>query len=146
MQCRASWMFKKFGSRYMFSKVFRKGGKPWQTISHSKIFPAKLCMYFHGPEFLGHLVVAVSRSSGAKFFFGWKSSRGNVEYMTRIIFLGGILNRQQDIIKLCRRPPCSSEHANIAQKHILCDEIFRLEKFARKCRIYDQNYFSRWQS
>ena len=43
--------------------------------------------------------------------------------MTRIIFLGGNPNRQQDILKSCRKGPGASEHANIVQKHILCDQI-----------------------
>ena len=49
-------------------KFFVIGGKLRNLFSHSKISPAKLCMYLPGLEFLTHLVVAVSRSSGAKFF------------------------------------------------------------------------------
>ena len=32
-------------------------------------------------------------------FFRWECSLENVEYIIRIIFLGGIPNRQQDILK-----------------------------------------------
>ena len=69
-------------------------------------------MYLAGSEFLGHLVVTVSRFRPAKFFLGGKSSRENDEYMTRIIFLGGNPNRRQDIFKLSRRAPGPSEHEN----------------------------------
>ena len=57
--------------------------------------------------------------------FRGKTSREHVEYMTRIIFLGGSPNRRQDIVKLCRRGPGPSEHANIIQKHVLWHYFFR---------------------
>ena len=47
--------------------------------------------------------------------FWMKNSCGNVEYMTRFIFLGDNLNRQQDIFKSCRGAPGPSEHANMVQ-------------------------------
>ena len=49
-------------------------------------------------------------------FFRWKMSPQNVEYMTRIIFLGGNPNRRPDIFKSCRRDPGPSEHANIIKQ------------------------------
>ena len=49
--------------------------------------------------------------------------RENVEYMTRIIFLGGNLNRRQDIFKSFKNGPGPSEHENIILKIILCHNV-----------------------
>ncbi len=52
----------------------------------------------------------------------------NVEYMTRMIFLGGNPNRRQDIFKSCRRVPGPSEHANLVQKCLFYHGRFRVAK------------------
>ena len=51
-----------------FPIYFILGGKLSNLFSPSIFFPAKLDMYLGCPEFLGHLVVAVQRSSQGKFF------------------------------------------------------------------------------
>ena len=51
-----------------FPIYFVLGGKLSNLFSPSIFFPAKLDMYLGCPEFLGHLVVAVQRSSQEKFF------------------------------------------------------------------------------
>ena len=68
MQCRVSWTFKRSGLDIIFPKFLDIDGKLSSLFSLSQVFPVKLCMYLPGLEFLGHLVVAVSRSSPAKFF------------------------------------------------------------------------------
>ena len=52
----------------IFAKFLDMGGKLSNLFSLSQVFPAKLSMYLAGPEFLGHLVVAVSRTTEGKFF------------------------------------------------------------------------------
>ena len=49
-------------------KFLDMGGKLSNLFSHSKVFVTKLGMYLPVPEFLNHLVVAVSRTITGKFF------------------------------------------------------------------------------
>ena len=115
-----------------FRKFLDIGRKLSSLFSLSLFFVPKLCMYLHGPEFLGHLVVTVSRFRGGKFLFGWKTSRENVDFLTRIIFLGGIPNRRQAIFKWSRAPSgvdltCTSW----CRMHFLWYSW--IKKFTRKC-------------
>ena len=150
MRRQTSSTFTKFGPGCRSRGHPRRTSPGWPEFrlsfyEYCKLFPysilsvVMLGVYFHFPVFLGHLVVAVSRSSPAKVLHDEKSSRESVEYMTRIIFLGGNPNRQQDTSKSCRRAPCPSEHANMVQIYMLNDQIFRMKKFARKCSIYNEN-------
>ena len=61
-------MWKNSALDITFPKFFDLGGKLSNLFSSSIFFPAKLYMYLDCPAFLGHLVVAVSRSSPGKFF------------------------------------------------------------------------------
>ena len=73
--------------------------------------------------------------------FGWKSSRENVEYMTRIISLGGNPNRRQDIFKSCRGGTGPSEHANILQKHIMWSNVSDEKVRAKMSNMWPELFF-----
>ena len=138
------YMMKKFARKWDFRKFWIICWNWAIYIPTLIVFPVKLAMFTLFPLRV-HPIWWFLTISWSKVFYMMKKFARNVEYMTRIIFPGGNPNRRQAIFELCRRVPGPSEHANIIQKYVLCDQISRTKKFARKCRIYDQNYFSWWQ-
>ena len=52
-------------------------------------------------------------------FFGWKSSRENDEYMTRIIFLDGNPNRRPDFSNYLRETPAQANTKMTRKAYLL---------------------------
>ena len=145
---------KNSGPRRNFSKVFGQILESCVFIWPLDNFPCQV-----GPRHIrlapgsSNLVFRSWRTSGGKFFIWWKSWPEKLEYMTRIFIHHCSSRAFPESPELCQGSPDPRKQTNVMTKSWKYDEKYfwpknenMMKKVARNIRIYDQNYFSRWQS